>query len=124
MDVVFKLKETEKYAFTDRLQGLKENDDDELAIDTLHKKHKLGQYSVKTWDERFAERNINYATVEDTVRNNYNANDNNLDMLMEEELENIDNENQLDRENNDLTNYHGEDGNDDPYGEDNYDFND
>lgn len=122
MDVVFKLKETEKYAFTDRLQGLKENDEDELDIDTLHKKHKLGKYSVKTWEERFAERNINYATVEDTVRNNYNANDNNLDMLMEEQLENIDNENQLDRDNNDLTDYHGEDGNDDPYGEDNYDF--
>lgn len=120
MDMVFKLKEREKDYFTDKLKSLKENNDDELDIDTLHKKHKLGKYSVKTWEERFAERDIDYASVENTMRNQYN-NTGIMSILMDEQLDNMVNEHEIDRENNDLSNYYGEDGNDDPYGEDNYD---
>ena len=42
-DKVFKLKEAEKYLFTDRLKSMTE---EERMVDTMFKKNKLGMYNI------------------------------------------------------------------------------
>jgi len=124
MDRVFKLKETEKYTFTDRLQNLTE---EERAVDTILKINKLGVWSkglmkgIKEYDpENYDQEKVmteKIAEIEKGVRRNANVTDRNMDMFFEDALAEMDtddfvngDEQQLDTINAD--NYDG-----DPFGD-------
>jgi hypothetical protein len=124
MDRVFKLKETEKYTFTDRLQNLTE---EERAVDTILKINKLGVWSkglmkgIKEYDpENYDQEKAmteKIAEIEKGVRRNANVTDRNMDMFFEDALAEMDtddfvngDEQQLDTINAD--NYDG-----DPFGD-------
>ena len=97
MDRVFKLKETEKYTFTDRLQNLTE---EERAVDTILKINKLGVWSkglmkgIKEYDpENYDQEKVmteKIAEIEKGVRRNANVTDRNMDMFLEDALAEID----------------------------------
>ena len=94
MDRVFKLKESEKYTFTDRLQNLSE---EERAVDTILKANKLGVWSkgltkgIKEYDpenyDQEKQMTENIAEIEKTVRRNRNVTDRNVDMFLEDALD-------------------------------------
>jgi hypothetical protein len=95
MDRVFKLKESEKYTFTDRLQNLTE---EERAVDTILKANKLGVWSkgltkgIKEYDpenyDQEKQMTEQIAEIEKTVRRrNTNVTDRNVDMFLEDALD-------------------------------------
>ena len=95
MDRVFKLKESEKYTFTDRLQNLTE---EERAVDTILKANKLGVWSkgltkgIKEYDpenyDQEKEMTEKIAEIEKTVRRrNTNVTDRNVEMFLEDALD-------------------------------------
>jgi hypothetical protein len=97
MDRVFKLKETEKYTFTDRLKNLSE---EEREVDTILKINKLGVWSkglsksVKEYDpenyDQEKEMTEKIAQVEKNVRRNANVTDQNVDIFLQDALDDID----------------------------------
>ena len=110
MEKVFKLKEREKDAFTDRLKKLT---DEERNADTILKMNKLGEYnkgllkSLKEYDpdNYDGERELmnKIATIEKRVRtNNADVDDDNVDLYMYDALEEMDVAEGIDEENNDL----------------------
>jgi hypothetical protein len=97
MDRVFKLKETEKYTFTDRLKNLSE---EEREVDTILKINKLGVWSkglsksVKEYDpenyDQEKEMTEKIAQVEKNVRRNANVTDQNVDIFLQDALDDMD----------------------------------
>jgi hypothetical protein len=96
MDRVFKLKETEKYTFTDRLKNLSE---EEREVDTILKINKLGVWSkglnkgIKEYDPENYDQEKDMmekiAQVERNVRKNTNVTDQNVDIFLEEAMDDI-----------------------------------
>jgi len=96
MDRVFKLKETEKYTFTDRLKNLSE---EEREVDTILKINKLGVWSkglnkgIKEYDPENYDQEKDMmekiAQVEKNVRKNVNVTDQNVDIFLEEAMDDI-----------------------------------
>ena len=97
MDRVFKLKESEKYTFTDRLKSMTE---EERAVDTILKVNKLGAWSkglmkgIKEYDpenyDQEKEMTEKIAEIEKGVRRNANVTDRNADMFFEDALAEMD----------------------------------
>ena len=96
MDRVFKLKETEKYTFTDRLKNLSE---EEREVDTILKINKLGVWSkglnkgIKEYDPENYDQEKDMmekiAQVEKNVRKNTNVTDQNVDIFLDEAMDDI-----------------------------------
>ena len=96
MDRVFKLKETEKYTFTDRLKNLSE---EEREVDTILKINKLGVWSkglnkgIKEYDPENYDQEKDMmekiAQVERNVRKNTNVTDQNVDIFLEDAMDDI-----------------------------------
>jgi hypothetical protein len=97
MDRVFKLKESEKYTFTDRLKSMTE---EERAVDTILKVNKLGAWSkglmkgIKEYDpenyDQEKEMTEKIAEIEKGIRRNTNVTDRNADMFFEDALAEMD----------------------------------
>ena len=123
MDRVFKLKETEKYTFTDRLQNLTE---EERAVDSILKVNKLGVWSkglmkgIKEYDpENYDQEKAmteKIAEIEKTVRRNANVTDRNADMFFEDALAEIDTDELVNDEENIMGTLDDDYDNGDPYG--------
>ena len=124
MDRVFKLKETEKYTFTDRLQNLTE---EERAVDSILKVNKLGVWSkglmkgIKEYDpENYDQEKAmteKIAEIEKTVRRNANVTDRNADMFFEDALAEIDTDELVNDEENIMGTLDDDYDNGDPYGD-------
>ena len=109
-DRVFKLRETEKDLVTDRLKNMT----DELRdADTILKINKLGKYSVgmqkgltmydKDYYEKEEDLRDEMVKAERKIRkSNPDANDENIDILIDEHMEQQELDNQLDNEDNDM----------------------
>jgi hypothetical protein len=96
MDRIFKLKETEKYTFTDRLKNLSE---EEREVDTILKINKLGvwakgltkgikEYDPENYDQE-KEMTEKIAQVERSVRKNVNVTDQNADIFLQDAIDDI-----------------------------------
>jgi hypothetical protein len=104
-DIIFKLKEAEKYTFTDRLKDL---DDDQRAVDNILKMYKLGVWStglskgIKQYDpenyEHEKEVSKRIAEIQNSLRRNANIGENNMDIELEDALEDIEAQNFVDRD--------------------------
>jgi len=109
-DRVFKLREREKDMVTDRLKNMT----DELRdADTILKINKLGKYSVgmqkgltmydKDYYEKEEDLRDEMVKAERKIRkSNPDANDENIDILIDEHMEQQELDNQLDNEDNDM----------------------
>jgi len=109
-DRVFRLREKEKDMVTDRLKNMT----DELRdADTILKINKLGKYSVgmqkgltmydKEYYENEGELRDEMVKAERKIRqSNADANDENIDMLIDEYMEQQELDNQIDNEDNDM----------------------
>ena len=109
-DRVFKLREREKDLVTDRLKNMT----DELRdADTILKINKLGKYSVgmqkgltmydKDYYEKEGDLRDEMVKAERKIRqSNPDANDENIDILLDEYIEQQEVENQIDDEDNDM----------------------
>jgi hypothetical protein len=121
-DKVFRLKEAEKYTFTDRLKDL---DDEERKVDNILKQYKLGPiYSIGLskglkeydpdnfdYDKKVAE---NVAEIQNRLRKN-GVDERNMDLNIEDEFYELEIEDEIQRDNgmNDTEDY--DDG--DPWGD-------
>jgi hypothetical protein len=124
MDRVFKLKETEKYTFTDRLQNLSE---EERAVDTILKMNKLGAWSkglmkgIKEYDpENYDQEKVmteNIAEIERNIRQNANVTDRNADMFFEDALEEMDTDEQVNADELMMGDINEDNDDGDPYGD-------
>ena len=116
MDKVFKGKEAEKNRFTDRLQALT---DEERNVDTILKINKLGVWSKglqkglttyvkETYDEEreFADK---IEEIERQLKKSKNVVDGNVDQYLEDYIDDLDASADIEREENDLTDYLGDD---------------
>jgi hypothetical protein len=123
-DIIFKLKEAEKYTFTDRLKDL---DDDQRAVDNILKMYKLGVWStglskgIKQYDpenyEHEKEVSKRIAEIQNSLRRNANIGENNMDIELEDALEDIEAQDFVDRDEILMENI-GEDNYDgDPFGD-------
>ena len=124
MDRVFKLKETEKYTFTDRLKNLSE---EERAVDTILKINKLGvwskgltkgirEYDPENYDQEKATTE-KIAQIEKNVRKNVNVTDQNVDMYLEDALADAEMDEAIDDENNMMGRLNEDFFDGDPYGD-------
>jgi hypothetical protein len=96
-DNIFKLKEAEKYTFTDRLKELTE---EERKVDTIMKSNKLGVWSkglskaIKVYDpENYDQDKIlaeQVAELKNKLRKNYDVSERNMDVMMEDMIQDID----------------------------------
>ena len=124
MDRVFKLKETEKYTFTDRLKNLSE---EERAVDTILKINKLGVWGkglmkgIKEYDpENYDQEKVmteKIAEIEKTVRRNANVTDRNADMFFEDALEEMDTDEQVNADEIMMGDINEDNDNGDPFGD-------
>jgi hypothetical protein len=134
MDRVFKLKETEKYTFTDRLQNLT---DEERAVDNILKINKLGVWSkgltkgIKEYDpenyDQEKEMTEKIATIEKNIRQkNANVTDSNIDMFFEDALDELDTEEFVNHDEIMMGNINEDNYDGDPFGDeiDQDDYND
>jgi len=123
MEVVFKSKEREKDTFTDRLQAMT---DEERDADTILKINKLGVWSKglqkglttyvkETYDEErdYMEK---IAEIETNLKKKKNVVDGNLEQVLEEYMEDADNAAIIDREENDISWFNGDDAGEDYFG--------
>ena len=131
-DIVFKLKEAEKYTFTDRLKDL---DDDQREVDNILKMYKLGVWStglskgIKQYDpenyEHEKEVSRQISEIQNKLRRNPDVNDNNLDIQMEDALEDMETQDFVDADELRIGDIGEDYDNGDPYGEereDTYDY--
>jgi hypothetical protein len=123
MEVVFKSKEREKDTFTDRLKAMT---DEERDADTILKINKLGAWSKglqkglttyvkETYDEE-REYMEKIADIEKTLRKNKNVVDENMDQYLEDYIENADAVADIEREENDIGWFNGDDAGEDYFG--------
>ena len=110
-DRVFKLRETEKNSVTDILKKMT---DEERNTDTIMKINKLGKYSIgmqkglTTLDKEFYDKEQDFrdemSQAEKLIRrNNSDANDANIDMLIDDQLMQDRDEQDMDDEANDMS---------------------
>jgi hypothetical protein len=123
MEVVFKSKEREKDTFTDRLKAMT---DEERDADTILKINKLGAWSKglqkglttyvkETYDEE-RESMEKIADIEKTLRKNKNVVDENMEQYLEDYMENADAVADIEREENDIGWFNGDDAGEDYFG--------
>ena len=123
MEVVFKSKEREKDTFTDRLQAMT---DEERDADTILKINKLGvwskglqkgltNYVKETYDEE-REYMEKIAEIETNLRKTKDVTDENVDQFLEDYMENADAAEAIDREENDIGWFAGDDAGEDYFG--------
>jgi hypothetical protein len=123
-DIIFKLKEAEKYTFTDRLRDMTE---EMRAVDMMKKANKIGvwergvskglkQYDPETYehDKAVAEK---IAEMQANLRQNNNVTDMNLDLLMEDALEEMETQAFIDADELDIRNVAENYYDGDPYGD-------
>jgi hypothetical protein len=123
METVFKSKEREKDTFTDRLQAMT---DEERDADTILKINKLGvwnkglqkgltTYVKETYDEErdYMEK---IAEIETSIRKNKNVTDGNVDQYLEDYMENAEAVDAIDKEENDIEWFNGDDAGEDYFG--------
>ncbi len=123
MEVVFKSKEREKDTFTDRLQSMT---DEERDADTILKINKLGVWSkglqkgLTTYVKEAYDEERDYmekiAEIETTLRKNKGVTDENVDQFLEDYMENADAIEAIDREENDIGWFAGDDAGEDYFG--------
>jgi hypothetical protein len=115
MDVLFKTKEKEKDSFTDRLKAM---NDEERNVDTALKINKLGawnkglkkgltQYVAEDYDDERDEME-KLAQVEKNVRRNKQVSEENMAQFVDDYLDEERNDEEIDREDNDLSGLRGE----------------
>ena len=123
-DINFKIRETEKQIITSRLEALS---DEERDLDTIKKINKLGVWNaglqkslkVHVKESYDAERDFTekMKQAERAIRKQHKkSGDEDVSELVDEYLEEQDAYQREEEEENDLSNYYGEDGDDDPYG--------
>tara|TARA_B100001989_G_scaffold49773_2_gene32151 strand:- start:4219 stop:10341 length:6123 start_codon:yes stop_codon:yes gene_type:complete len=123
-DINFKVRETEKQIITSRLEALT---DEERDLDTIKKINKLGVWNaglqkslkVHVKESYDAERDFTekMKQAERAIRKQHSkSNEEDVTDLLDEYLEQQDAYQREEDEENDLSNYYGEDGSDDPYG--------
>jgi hypothetical protein len=123
MEVVFKSKEREKDTFTDRLKAMT---DEERDADTILKINKLGAWSKglqkglttyvkETYDEE-REYMEKIADIEKNLRKNKNVTDENMEQYLEDYMENADAVADIEREENDIGWFNGDDAGEDYFG--------
>jgi len=123
MEVVFKSKEREKDTFTDRLKAMT---DEERDADTILKINKLGAWSKglqkglttyvkETYDEE-RESMEKIADIEKSLRKNKDVVDENMDQYLEDYIENADAVADIEREENDIGWFNGDDAGEDYFG--------
>lgn len=114
MDKIFKLKEKEKDTFTDRL---KELNDEEREADTILKINKLGvwnkglqkgltKYVGEYYDEEIEmdkQQNNKKQKLENMLGKNKNVNDGNMDIYVDDLMEQQEIDDEIDRENYDMS---------------------
>jgi hypothetical protein len=123
METVFKSKEREKDTFTDRLQAMT---DEERNADTILKMNKLGvwnkglqkgltTYVKETYDEErdYMEK---IAEIETNLRKNKTVTDGNLDQFLEDYIESAELAEEIDKEENDISWFNGDDAGEDYFG--------
>ena len=123
MEVVFKSKEREKDTFTDRLQAMT---DEERDADTILKINKLGVWSKglqkglttyvkETYDEErdYMEK---IAEIETSLRKKKNVTDGNINQFLEDYMEETDAAEAIDKEENDIAWFAGDDAGEDYFG--------
>jgi len=123
MEVVFKSKEREKDTFTDRLQAMT---DEERDADTILKINKLGVWSkglqkgLTTYVKEAYDEERDYmekiAEIETNLRKNKGVTDENVDQFLEDYIENADAVEAIDREENDIGWFAGDDAGEDYFG--------
>jgi hypothetical protein len=123
MEVVFRSKEKEKDTFTDRLQAMT---DEERDADTILKINKLGVWSkglqkglttyVKEAYDEEREYMEKIAEVETNLRKSKNVTDGNLDQYLEDYMEDAEAVDVIDREENDIGWFAGDDAGEDYFG--------
>jgi hypothetical protein len=104
-DIIFKLKEAEKYTFTDRLRDM---DDEQREVDNILKIYKLGEWStglskgIKEYDpenyeheKKVSER---IAEIQNKLRRNGAIDQNNMDLDLDDALEDMDTQHFIDRD--------------------------
>ena len=115
MDILFKTKEKEKDSFTDRLKAM---NDEERNVDTALKINKLGawnkglkkgltQYVAEDYDDERDEME-KLAQVEKNVRRNKQVSEENMAQFVDDYLDEERNDEEIDREDNDLSGLRGE----------------
>jgi len=115
MDILFKTKEKEKDSFTDRLKAM---NDEERNVDTALKINKLGawnkglkkgltQYVAEDYDDERDEME-KLAQVEKNVRRNKQVSEENMAQYVDDYLDEERNDEEIDREDNDLSRLRGE----------------
>ena len=123
METVFKSKEREKDTFTDRLQA---KTDEERDADTILKINKLGPWSKglqkgltsyvkETYDEE-GDYMDKIAEIESTLKKRANVTDENVDQYLEDQLEEMDAAEDIEREENDIGWFNGDDAGEDYFG--------
>ena len=115
MDMIFKSKNYEKDEIVKRIGKLTK---EEKNVDTILKINKLGVWNkglqkslttyVKDGDDTERELMENIALIDTRVRQNINVVDNNKDQFTEEYLEHQDTINQIEEEENDISNFLGD----------------
>jgi hypothetical protein len=102
-DIIFKLKEAEKYTFTDKLKDM---DDEQRAVDSILKMYKLGDWStglskgIKQYDpenyEHEKEVSQRIAEIQNKIRKNRNNGEVDMGMDIDDALEELDENNDND----------------------------
>jgi hypothetical protein len=115
MDILFKTKEKEKDSFTDRLKAM---NDEERDVDTALKINKLGawnkglkkgltQYVAEDYDDERDEME-KLTQIEKNVRRNKQVSEENMAQIIDDYLDEERNDEEIDREDNDLSGLRGE----------------
>jgi hypothetical protein len=113
LDKIFKLKEKEKDLITDRLKTLT---DEERDADTILKVNKLGvwnkglqkslrNYTKEGFDDEREFRDEMDKTEKNIRNKNKNVTDDNIDIYIEDELEQMDRDNDIEREENNMNGF-------------------
>jgi hypothetical protein len=123
-DMIFKLKEAEKYTFTDRLRDL---DDEQREVENVLKIYKLGMWStglskgIKEYDpenyeheKKVSER---IAEIQNGLRKNGAIDENNLDIDLEDAMEAMDAQDFIDQDELRMGDIGEDFDNGDPYGD-------
>jgi len=131
-DIIFKLKEAEKYTFTDRLKDL---DDDQRAVDNILKVYKLGVWStgltkgIKQYDpenyEHEKEVSKRIAEIQNKLKRNVNLDERNMENDLDDALDDLEAQDFVDTDELQLKDIGEDYDNGDPYGEerdDPYDY--
>jgi hypothetical protein len=127
-DIIFKLKEAEKYTFTDRLRDL---DDEQREVENVLKIYKLGVWStglskgIRDYDpenyEHEKEVSKRIAEIQNGLRRNGAIDENTMDLDLNDALEDMEAQDFVDADEIQMANIGEDYDNGDPYNEENED---